>query len=122
MAVVSQPDALRTVARELAALADGDRRAILSALDPGDRARILATLRDSGPADKTPIPSGEDTHSAWFDRLTASAGDSSNDAMTAAARAALIDAAGIHPPRPPRVPGRSLLEAAGGLLSNARTR
>lgn len=118
---MSQLDALETVARELAALAGGDRRAILSALDPDDRARILAMLRDPRAPNRTPAVSKEGTHSAWFDRLTASAADGSNGAMTAAARAALIEAIAASP-RTSRVAGRSLLEAASGLLGSARVR
>lgn len=118
---MSQPDGLKMVARELAALAGGDRRAILGALDSDDRARLLAILRQPEAVDKRPASPGDSAHSAWFDRLLASAADGSNGAMTAAARAALIDAAATRP-RAARAPGRSLLEAAGGLLGGARSR
>jgi len=109
------------LALELAALAGGDRRAILSALEPDERARLLAILRQPAAVDRTPASPGEGTHSAWFDRLMANAADGSNRAMTTAARTALIDAATTRP-RAARVPGRSLLEAAGGLLGGARSR
>lgn len=119
---MSQPDALRTVARELAALAGADRRAILGALDADDRSRILAMLRERDPVDRTAVPAGNGVHSAWFEGLIASAGGGSGTTMTVAARTALIDAIGSNRSALSRGPGRSLLEAAGGLLGSARVR
>lgn len=114
-------DPVTLVARELAALGYRDRRAILGALDPEDRARIDATLRGrTDGAARTPVATTS-THSAWFDDLLGMARNGDVATMTHTARAALLDAAGVSP-TPPRGPGRSLLEAAGGLLAGSRGR
>ncbi len=114
-------DPLITVARDLAALAGADRRAILAGLDPVDREQVRAAMRGHRPV-PAPRPTVPGRHSEWFEALT-NAARQGEGAMTAAARAALIDARdGSGEPVVSRVPGRTLLQAAGGLLTAGKTR
>jgi len=106
------------VARDFALLSGRDRRAILAALDRDERTRLNAILR-GGPG-PTREPAGT-RHSMWFSALAATARDPQSDGSTPAARAALLDALG-NDETSARVPGRTLLQAAGGLLMGARAR
>jgi hypothetical protein len=114
-------DTLSAVARDLAALAGADRRAILAGLDSDDRHRLRAAMRGHGPV-PPPRPAVPGRHSDWFEALMAAARNG-EDRMTVVARAALLDAQGLDGPGiAPRVPGRTLLQAAGGLLAAGKTR
>jgi len=112
-------DPLIPVARDLAALAAVDRRAILAGLEPEDRDRVRAAMRGHRP---TPRPAAPGRHSEWFEALTVAARQGEGG-MTVAARAALIEARdGSGEAAAARVPGRTLLQAAGGLLTAGKTR
>ena len=109
------PDRLSAVARDLGALAAADRRAILAALDPDDRERLRRAMQGQLPQ-AAPRPMAPNGYSSWFDELVAAARNG-DDRMTAAARGALLDALGANGEAgQPRVAGRSLLQAASGLL------
>lgn len=105
------PDDFASLARDLAALPRADRQAVLAALDPDERRMVESAMRGAAPV----RPEAEPAHSAWFQRLLES------DQVTAAARAALVQATDPIP-EPARMPGRTLLQAAGGLLAQARMR
>jgi len=111
-------DPLALVARDLSALAGADRRAILAGLDPDDRERVRAALRGHRPP---PRPAAPGRHSEWLEALV-NAARQGEGGMTAAARAALIEARDGSGEAAPRVPGRTLLQAAGGLLAAGKTR
>lgn len=113
------PDDLARLVHDLAALPRADRTSILAALTADERASIRSMMRGS-PKLANPVPTdAPPEHSAWFMELL-----ESNDA-TPAARAALADAvaagrsAGASAARPP---SRSLMQAAGRLLSQAGQR
>lgn len=106
-------DDLAKAARDLAVLSGADRRAILAALKPEERVRIEAAMR--GAATTTPSVS-EPLHSLWFEGLKESS------EVTAAAQAALASVSQPDPAIDVRSKGRSLMQAAGGLLSAAGTR
>lgn len=109
-------DSLSALARDLSTLAGADRRAILAGLDPADRDQLRAAMRGRRlvPPPRPPAPG---RHSDWFEALTAAARHDEGD-MTTAARAALIHVRNADgDATPPRVPGRTLLQAAGGLLA-----
>jgi hypothetical protein len=106
-------DDLAKAARDLAVLSGADRRAILAALKPEERLRIEAAMRGA----PTPAASAsEPLHSPWFEGLQESS------EVTAAARAALASASHPAPAIDARSTGRSLMQAAGGLLSTAGLR
>lgn len=112
-------DPLSLLARDLAALAGADRRAILAGLDPEERERVRAAMQGHRPP---PRPAAPGRHSEWFEALTIAARQGEGG-MTAAARAALIAARdGSGEAVAPRGPGRTLLQAAGGLLAAGKTR
>jgi hypothetical protein len=114
-------DPLSAVARDLAALAGADRRAILAGLDSADRERLRAAMRGHRPA-PAPRPAVPGRHSDWLEALTAAARNG-EDRMTTAARGALLDALGVDGDvAASRLPGRTLLQAAGGLLTAGKTR
>lgn len=106
-------DDLAKAARDLAVLSSADRRAILAALKPEERLRIEAVMRGAPTASAT---ASEPLHSPWFERLHESS------EVTAAARAALASASRPDPALDVRSTGRSLMQAAGGLLSTAGLR
>ncbi|HEX4695798.1 hypothetical protein [Sphingomonas sp.] len=114
-------DSIASVARDLASLAASDRRAILAALAREDRDRLRAAMR--GEAAPVAQNTGAAKHSPWFAALVVAARDpQAEGAPSAAARAALLDAVGAEAAVVPHAPGRSLLQAAGGLLAGARAR
>lgn len=115
------PDTLGAVARDLAVLSGRDRRAILQALDADDRATVRAVMRGTAPAAAN--PAGVATlHSPWVEQLAADARNGDDGRMTGAARAALLEALDRSRVAPVRPSGRSLLQAAGGLLGQAIAR
>lgn len=98
-------DALARAASDLALLLRADRDIILGALSAAERRRVQAAMRAVPPPDAAP-------HSPWFHALRAS------DAVTPAARAALAPSGPVEKSSPPaHRPGRSLLQAAGELLT-----
>lgn len=112
-------DPLSLLARDLAALAGADRRAILAGLDSEERDRVRAAMQGHRPP---PRPAAPGRHSEWFEALTIAARQGEGG-MTAAARAALIEARdGSGEAVASRVPGRTLLQAAGGLLAAGKSR
>jgi hypothetical protein len=113
---------LASIARDLAALGARDRRAILKALEPQDRARITAAMRSDAPAAVPAVTPAASAHSPWFNDLIAAASSESGWPMTPAARGALLDAGNQTVRKAPRATGRSLLQAAGGLLAPAKLR
>lgn len=115
------PEALAAVARELTALAASDRRAVLRALDPDERRLVADAIRRPEAAMRA--SAGTVLHSAWMERLLATATAGTDDGRTTTAtRASLLQAAGRAPAAHPRQAGRSLLQAAGGLLGQALIR
>ncbi len=112
-------DPLAAVARDLATLAGSDRRAILAGLDQDERHRLQAAMRGQRPV-APPRPAAPDSHSEWFETLIAAARNGEGG-MTLAARAALLDGQG-DAAATPRVAGRTLLQAAGGLLAAGKPR
>lgn len=112
-------DPLAKVARDLATLAGSDRRAILAGLDANERDRLQAAMRGRRPA-APPRPAAPGQHSEWFEGLIAAARNGEGG-MTPAARAALLDSQGDENAAP-RVPGRTLLQAAGELLAAGKAR
>lgn len=112
-------DPLTVIARDLAALAGSDRRAILAGLGPDERDRLQAAMRGQRPA-APPRPAAPGSHSEWFGTLIAAARNGEGT-MTPAARAALLDGLG-DTNAAPRVAGRTLLQAAGGLLAAGKSR
>jgi hypothetical protein len=106
------PDDLASAALDLAILPRADRAAILAALSRDERRVVEAAMRGSPP----PVPGVAPLHSAWFDGL------STADHVTHAARAALAAAPRIEPAAEPARPGRSLIQAAGGLFAQAGAR
>ena len=114
-------DPLSAAARDLAALAGADRRAILAGLDSADRDRLRAAMRGHRPV-PPPRPAVSGRYSDWFEALAAAARNG-DDSMTTAARTALTDALGADgDATASRLPGRTLLQAAGGLLAAGKTR
>lgn len=114
-------DPLSAVARDMAALAGADRRAILAGLDAAERERLRDAMRGHRPV-PPPRPAAPGRHSDWFVELMTAAQDG-EDRMTAAASAALLDAAGVSDTHAQsRVAGRTLLQAASGLLGSGRSR
>lgn len=111
---------LDEVAREISALPTSDRRAILAALGAADRERLQDAMR-SGVDRAPPVGDDNDRHSAWMNALIAAAHAGDDARMTDAARKALLDAAG-RTTAPARPAGRSLLSAAGSLLTQPRMR
>ncbi|WP_375397078.1 hypothetical protein [uncultured Sphingomonas sp.] len=108
---------MSAVAAELGALSDTDRRAILNALDATERARVTAAMRQ--PAARAPEPLAG-RHSSWFEALLTATSDAP---ATAAALAALTEATADTLRKPdPRIPGQTLLQAAGGLFTRPRSR
>lgn len=118
---MSLHDPLGAVAHDLAALAKRDQRMILRAFDAEDRSRLLAAMR-GGPS---PIPGADhatgSSYSPWFEALIAAAMDADDDRLTSATRATLLQVIGRSRPAATRPTGRSLLQAAGGLLGQTRT-
>jgi hypothetical protein len=115
-------DMLDAVARELAVLPSGDRRAILQAFDAGDRDRLRAAMRGSRSAMTGTNATSRSRHSAWVENLIEGAGSAADDRMTGATRAALLEAVGQPQTGTARPAGRSLLQAAGGLLGQKMSR
>lgn len=111
-------DPLIRVARELSALAGKDRRAILVAFEPEEREALLAAMRGI-PVAKPNAAGFAPEHSDWFEVLLVDGGK-----VTSAARAALIDATGRERDAVPQgvTSGRTLLQAASGLLAQSRVR
>lgn len=105
------PDDLTSAAHDLAMLPRADRAAILAALSHAERREVEAAMRGR----PTPAPGATPRHSDWFEGLAVA------DHVTAAARAALIAASRIDEPVDQR-PGRSLMQAASGLLAQAGVR
>lgn len=112
-------DPLTAIARDLAALAGSDRRAILAGLDADERDRLQAAMRGQRPA-APPRPAASGSHSEWFEALIAAARNGEGG-MAPAARAALLDGQSEEHAAP-RAPGRTLLQAAGGLLAAGKSR
>ena len=107
------PDDLASLARDLSALPRADRNAVLAALDPSERRLVEAAMRGAPLVRASDVP----LHSTWFEGLFVS------EDVTAAARAALAAAQPSMPAAEPvRVPGRTLMQAAGGLLAQASLR
>ena len=106
------PDDLASAVVDLAILPRADRVAILAALSPDERRVVEAAMRGSPP----PVPGVAPLHSAWFDGLPTA------DHVTPAALAALAVAPQAEFTAEPGRPGRSLMQAAGGLLAQAGLR
>ena len=114
-------DPLSILARDLSALAAADRRAILASFDSADRDRVRAAMRGHR-LESAPRPTAPGRHSDWFEALVAAARNGEGG-MTVAARAALVDARDVGGDvAAVRIPGRTLLQAAGGLLAAGKTR
>lgn len=116
------PESVELVARDLSALSGRDRRAILAALDSEERDWVRAAMRGRVEPAARIAQAGGAIHSPWMVGLIAAATATDDQRMTAAARTALLDAAGRTGAGAPRQPGRSLLQAAGGLLGQAIAR
>ena len=116
-------DGLAAVARELAALGGADRRAILHAFDAADRKRIGAAMRThAGRAAALKAGPAALLHAEWFEALLVAAQAPGDRRMTAATRTALLQATEQTRASVAAPPGRSLFQAAGGLLHQAVTR
>lgn len=119
---MSTHDMLSVVAQELAVLPSGDRRAILQALNGDDRERLCAAMRGGKSADATAARANQSRHSPRIEDLIAAATTGDDARMTGAARAALLDAVGQPRTAGIRPAGRSLMQAAGGLLGQTIAR
>lgn len=109
---------LEAIIRDLSALSERDRAAVLAALSADERARVSAAIRDTPET----VPAEPGRHSPWMADLIAGAAEAHDARMTAETRAALLTAAGRAAPPAGRASGRSLLQAAGDAFAQARGR
>lgn len=121
-----EADTLATLAEDLRALTDRERRAVLAALSPFERAQVGALL-DAAATPAPPQPAARDysRFSPWLARHLSADGGAGERNLTTATRQLLAQAAGEMvggKPEPaaasaPALKRRSLADAVAQLLS-----
>ena len=124
------PETLDSIASELRAMSPRSRRQVLARLTPAERERVERHLNEAPAASPTVDVSSPDPLSPWLDQAITAARSGMSSVIAPRTRTALVDIAdamqqsrvALREPEPRKEPGRSLVEAFGGMLPTRRAR
>ena len=128
---MSAPDSLERLARELEDMAPRTRNAILGSLTPEERdmfAKRAGGVNGSRDGAVAPAVLFSPWLAALVEQARSGASDGHPDRLTSATRQALLRSVDViagpplEPAKAQSIPGRSLFDAMGGLLSPRRAR